>query len=138
MPAPGKLTLRMSLRALSLAAMLFAATPQALPQEAPVEGGAPIEYVSELAELLGRAHAIRSLCNGDSDQTWRNYMFNMLAIEAPDSGPRKSQLTSAFNRGFRSQSNSSRDCSSDMPAVEAQIATRGRELAEMIAASYLR
>ena len=140
MPARGKLTLRMSLRALSLAALLLAATPQALAQqqEAPIEGGAPIEYVSELAELLGRAHAIRSICNGDADQTWRNYMFNMLAIEAPDSGPRKSQLTSAFNRGFRSQTSNSRDCSSDMSAVEAQIASRGRELAEMIASSYLR
>jgi uncharacterized protein (TIGR02301 family) len=131
----------MSLRAVALAGLLFAAVaPPALAQEqeVPFTGGAPIEYVAELAELLGRAHAIRSTCNGDSDQTWRNYMFNMMAIEAPDSGPRKSQLTSAFNRGFRSQSSSARDCNSDVAQVEGQIAARGRVLAEMIANSYLR
>jgi uncharacterized protein (TIGR02301 family) len=131
--------LRMSLRAIALAACVLAVVPgPARAQEGPVGGGAPIEYVVELAELLGQAHAIRSICNGDDDQTWRNYMFNMLAIEAPESGARKSQLTSAFNRGFRKQSNSARNCSSDMSQVEAQIASRGRVLAEMIASSYLR
>lgn len=127
----------MSLRAAALAVLLIAAPGHALAQEAPIGGGAPIEYVAELAELLGKAHAIRSICNGDDDQTWRNYMFNMLAIEAPESGPRKSQLTSAFNRGFRTQSGSSKNCSSDMPKLEAQIASRGRALAELIASSYL-
>jgi uncharacterized protein (TIGR02301 family) len=127
----------MSLRALGLAALLFTAVPAPALAQQVSESSAPIEYVSELAELLGRAHAIRSACNGDSDQTWRNYMFNMLAIEAPDSGPRKSQLTGAFNRGFRSQTNAARDCGS-VGGLEAQIAARGRVLAEMIANSYLR
>jgi uncharacterized protein (TIGR02301 family) len=100
-------------------------------------GGPPFETLLELAELLGRAHAIRSVCQGDADQTWRNYMFNMLAIEAPDSGPRKSQLTSAFNRGFRSQQGASRTCTPEMGREEAQIAARGRVLAEAVANSYL-
>ncbi len=130
--------MRMSLRAVALACVLAVVPGRAQAQEAPLGGGAPIEYVVELAELLGQAHAIRSICNGDDDQTWRNYMFNMLAIEAPESGGRKSQLTSAFNRGFRKQSNSARNCSSDIAQVEAQIASRGRVLAEMIASSYLR
>ena len=128
----------MNLRALGIAVCLLASAPApALSQEFPAEG-APMEYLGELAELLGRAHAIRSACHGDADQTWRNYMFNMLAVEAPDSGPRKSQLTSAFNRGFRSQSNSVRNCTADVAKVEAQIAARGRVLAELIANSYLR
>ena len=37
--------------------------------------------MSDLAETLGQAHAVRSACNGDADQTWRNYMMNLLAIE---------------------------------------------------------
>jgi uncharacterized protein (TIGR02301 family) len=127
----------MTLRALGLAACLFAATAApAFAQEVP-DSGAPMENLLELAELLGRAHALRSACNGDSDQTWRNYMFNMLAIEAPESGPRKSQLTSAFNRGFRSQSGAARQCGAGVAQLEAQIAARGRVLAETIANSYL-
>jgi uncharacterized protein (TIGR02301 family) len=132
----------MSLRTLSLAApilaaFILAAAPRpALAQET-AGAGPPVETLAQLAELLGQAHAIRSLCNGDADQTWRNYMFNMLAIEAPESGPRKSQLTSAFNRGFRNQSNTTRSCSSDMGKVEAEIAARGRVLAESAANSYL-
>jgi len=132
----------MSLRALSLAApilaaLVLAAAPRPAQAQEGIGPGPPSETLAQLAELLGQAHAIRSLCNGDADQTWRNYMFNMLAIEAPESGPRKSALTSAFNRGFRTQSNATRSCSSDMGKLEAQIAARGRALAESAANSYL-
>jgi uncharacterized protein (TIGR02301 family) len=132
----------MSLRFLSLAApilaaFVLAATPRPAQAQEGIGPGPPVEILSQLAELLGQAHAIRSLCNGDADQTWRNYMFNMLAIEAPAGSPRKSALTSAFNRGFRTQSNVTRSCSSDMGKLEADIAARGRALAESAANSYL-
>jgi uncharacterized protein (TIGR02301 family) len=124
----------MSLRALVLACLFLAPLSEA--QEPPPGLGPPVQILTDLAETLGQAHAVRSLCNGDADQTWRDYMTNLLAIEAP-SGPLARTLTSAFNRGFRSQSSRTRACTSDMPRVEAQIAARGRVLAEMVAASYL-
>lgn len=124
----------MSLRALVLALLLASPLP-ALAQEPPAPGP-PVQILTDLAETLGQAHAVRSLCNGESDQTWRDYMTNMLAIEAP-SGPLARSLTSAFNRGFRNQSSRTKTCTADMPRVEAEIAARGRTLAEMVAASYL-
>jgi uncharacterized protein (TIGR02301 family) len=123
--------LRVLLASVCLAGAAFAAAP------ARAQEGPSIQALTELADLLGRAHGIRSLCNGDSDQTWRNYMFNMLAIEAPSGSPNKSALTGAFNRGFRDQQARSGKCSADSPREEAEIAARGRALAETVAASYL-
>jgi len=130
----------MSLRALpsalALALLLAANAVGGAPARAQ-EAGPPTETLVELADLLGRAHAIRSACNGDADQTWRNYMFNMLAIEAPAGSPRKSALTGAFNKGFRDQAQRSSKCTPESQREEAQIAARGRALAETVAASYL-
>src|SRR5262249_59871414 len=105
----------------ALAFLLAASPTTAQAQETPAAGGPPIEVLVSLAETLGQAHAVRSVCNGDKDQTWRDYMMNMLAIEAP-SGPRRSILTSAFNRGYRSQNGRTSSCSSDMRQIEAEIA----------------
>jgi len=125
----------MSLRTLSAAAVFaFAAFP-ATAQEITI-ASAPIEMVADLAEVLGRAHAVRTICNGDNDSTWRNYMLNLMAIEAP-SGARRAALTDAFNRGYRGQNRETSSCTDQMPAIEAGIARRGRELADAIARSYL-
>ena len=127
----------MSLRTL-LAAGLLAMTPLpafAQEQEIPL-GQAPIELVADLAEVLGRAHAVRTVCNGDNDSTWRNYMLNLMAIEAP-SGSRRAALTDAFNRGYRGQNRDTPACNDQMPRIEAGIARRGRELSDAIARSYL-
>ena len=126
----------MSLRALPLALLLAATAVVGAPARAQ-EAGPSLDTLVELADLLGRAHAIRSACNGDADQTWRNYMFNMLAIEAPGGSPRKSALTGAFNRDFRDQAARSGKCTPDSQREEAQIAARGRALAETVAGSYL-
>lgn len=136
--ARGRIALRMSLRTLGVIACLFAFSPApASAQEPPPIREAPIEMLVDLAETLGEAHAIRSICNGDQDQTWRNYMFSMLNMEGPTGSPRRSAMTSAFNRGFRNQSSRNGSCTPDMPGLEAQIAARGRALAESVAATYL-
>ena len=127
----------MSLRTLLLAAVAAAsAGPAAAQDPAPVKA-APIELLSDLAETLGRAHAVRTVCNGDQDSTWRNYMLNLMSIEAPSGNPRRATLTDAFNRGYRSQSRETSTCNDKMPAVEAGIARHGRELADAVARSYL-
>ncbi|MBP9233737.1 MAG: TIGR02301 family protein [Hyphomonadaceae bacterium] len=127
----------MSLRILFVAAIAVLAPLPAMAQDpAPPLASAPIEMVADLAEVLGRAHAVRTVCNGDSDSTWRNYMLNLMAIEAP-SGSRRAALTDAFNRGYRGQNRETSACNDQMPRIEASIARRGRELADAIARSYL-
>lgn len=96
----------------------------------------PIEFLIEMADILGQAHAIRTACNGEGDQTWRAYMMEMMSIEAP-SGSRRSELTRAFNQGYRSQSRRARSCTADLAATEAQLAERGRMLADTITRIYL-
>lgn len=122
------------LRSALAAALIALSAGPATAQEAPT--GPPLQTLIELATALGEAHAIRTLCNGDSDQTWRTYMMNLIELEAP-AGPRKSQLTSAFNRGYRTQSSRRKECTADLRGVEAEIASRGRALAEAVAQSYL-
>jgi uncharacterized protein (TIGR02301 family) len=127
----------MSLRTLTLAGLLSLAPLPAAAQDPEIPiASAPIEMVADLAEVLGRAHAVRTVCNGDNDSTWRNYMLNLMAIEAP-SGSRRAALTTAFNRGYRGQNSETSSCTDRMPAIEAGIARRGRELADAIARSYL-
>lgn len=129
----------MSPRALALAAALsFLAAPafaQDPEQEPAPAREAPIGLVMELAETLGRAHAVRTLCNGDQDSTWRNYMLNLMAYEG--GGGRRASLTDAFNRGYRGQNRDTSSCTPGMTAVEAGIARRGKELSEEIARGYL-
>src|SRR5690349_9681822 len=106
----------MSLRALSLAVFLglaaapaFAQDPEAPPPQ--MQREAPLQLVADLAETLGRAHAIRTLCNGDQDSTWRNYMLNLMAYEG---GGRRASLTDAFNRGYRGQNRETSSCTPGM------------------------
>ncbi len=126
----------MSLRPiLAATAILLFASP-ALAQDPP-PASAPIELLSDLAETLGRAHAVRTVCNGDEDSTWRNYMLNLMSFEAPSGSPRRATLTDAFNRGYRNQSRETSTCTDKAPALEARIAKHGRELADAVAKSYL-
>lgn len=134
----------MMLRSALLAAILAFAAAPALAQEQesdqPLEEApatsAPINLLADLAEVLGRAHAVRTLCNGDQDSTWRSYMLNLMAYEA-GSGDRRAAMTDAFNRGYRGQNRETSTCTAGTPAIEAAIARRGRELSDEIARGYL-
>lgn len=127
----------MNLRIPLLIVAALASVSPAEAQERLQANSAPLELLSDLAETLGRAHAVRTVCNGDQDSTWRNYMLNLMSVEAPSGSPRRPALTDAFNRGYRSQSRETATCTNKMPAIEAGIARRGRELADAIARSYL-
>ena len=92
----------------------------------------------DLANVLGRVHYVRTLCNGKSDQYWRNFMRDFLDLEATDS-TRRSLFVKAFNYGYRFQSDQmERGCTTDTQIVEARLAKEGRVLAETIARGYLR
>lgn len=125
--------------ALLAATLVFAASPSSAqtPPDARYEPTPPpVEFLIELAEILGQAHAIRTACNGEGDQTWRAYMMEMMSIEAPR-GNRRSQLTRAFNQGYRTQSRRTRSCTPEVAEIEAQLAARGRMLSETITRIYL-
>ena len=107
----------MSLRTLTVAACLMIAPLPAMAQEPePPIASAPIEMVAGLAEVLGRAHAVRTVCNGDTDSTWRNYMLNLMAIEAP-SASRRAALTDAVNRGSPGQNRETSACNDQMTTM---------------------
>jgi uncharacterized protein (TIGR02301 family) len=90
----------------------------------------------DLAGVLGEVHFIRTLCNGANDQFWRNYMRDFLSHEA-SSEQLRSMFIKAFNRGYKYQSQQLFSCNTKTAKLEQQLATKGRELAESIALSYV-
>ena len=78
-----------------LAALLIAGPAPALPLRSQEERAA----LTALAGGLGRAHALRQLCEGPQDDRWRAAMSRMLATEKPDPELRQ-RLTDSFNAGF--------------------------------------
>ncbi|MEL7232787.1 MAG: TIGR02301 family protein, partial [Pseudomonadota bacterium] len=53
-----------------------------------------------LSEVLGKAHAVRVMCNGRNDQYWRSYMMRLLDLEAAYGGGLRSSMANAFNAGY--------------------------------------
>ncbi|MFC7290993.1 TIGR02301 family protein [Hirschia litorea] len=90
----------------------------------------------DLAGVLGEAHYIRTLCNGANDQYWRNYMRDFLKHEGI-SKERKSLFTTAFNRGYKFQSERLFRCDSAVASLEVTLASKGRKMAETLAAQYM-
>ncbi|MBB35192.1 MAG: TIGR02301 family protein [Hirschia sp.] len=91
----------------------------------------------DLAGLLGQVHFIRTVCNGEGDQYWRNFMRDFLELEAVNES-RRSLFVKAFNHGYRYQSRQlTQGCSASAVQIEIALAQEGRRLAERIATGYL-
>ena len=90
----------------------------------------------DLAGILGEVHYLRTLCNGQKDQIWRNYMRDFLDIEGQPKS-RRSLFVSAFNRGYKNQRRRTDSCSQSAVNTERHLSSRGRALSEKIAMSYL-
>lgn len=88
----------------------------------------------DLSYVLGEAHALRQVCSGVGDQTWRVRMNRMIELEKPDPGLSR-RLVDAFNAGFMTRQAERPSC--DAGALEAERATavRGRALSEKLALS---
>lgn len=88
--------------------------------------------LTELTRVLGQIHAIRVICNGTADQTWRNYMLNLLDVEAPGASYRRSQLIETFNSTYLGfQANRPR-CDSSLTEQEADLYMRGQSLTDQL------
>ena len=126
----------MSLKPVFAILIVFVLSLMPLPAQAQ-RGEQMLQEKRDLASVLGEAHYIRTLCNGQKDQYWRNFMSQMLDLEGGVEY-RRSLLVRAFNLGYRTQSRrSSGVCNSQSPVEESKLATRGRKLAERIALGYL-
>lgn len=93
--------------------------------------------VTALAEVLGKAHAIRVVCNGRNDQHWRSYMLRLLELEAPYQGGLRSSLVNGFNAGFSFGSDLHRVCNGSAINAEKAYAEEGRDLSARLVQSNI-
>ncbi|MDF1681365.1 TIGR02301 family protein [Ponticaulis sp.] len=86
--------------------------------------------LTDLSRVLGQIHAMRVVCNGTDDQTWREYMLNMLDVEAPSSGYLRSRLIDTFNRAYLDTQRDVSGCDASTTERETELFARGRTLSE--------
>lgn len=86
----------------------------------------------DLAYVLGESHALRQTCSGSADQTWRERMNRMMALERPEDGLSR-RMVDAFNAGFMTRRAEHPSCDADAAEAERETARRGRVLAEKLA-----
>ncbi len=86
--------------------------------------------LTELSRVLGQIHAMRVVCNGTDDQTWRDYMLNMLDVEAPATGYLRSRLIDTFNRAYLDMQRDVSGCDASTTERETELFARGRTLSE--------
>lgn len=88
--------------------------------------------VEALSKNLGQMHYLRTLCFGEDDQHWRNYMASMLDIEAPGDTAKQRELTQAFNAGFYQEQVRHKVCDQSVSADVAALAENGRSVSRML------
>jgi uncharacterized protein (TIGR02301 family) len=84
--------------------------------------------VTALAEVLGKAHAVRVVCNGRNDQYWRSYMLRLLELEAPYQGGLRRSMVNGFNAGFSWGGSLHSACDAEAATAEKAYAAEGRDL----------
>ncbi len=93
--------------------------------------------VVSLSESLGKAHGIRTLCNGRGDQYWREYMQRLLDVEAPFQGGLRRSMIDGFNAGFKISSDQFNICTQTAIEGEKMYAAEGRELTTRLATANI-
>lgn len=89
--------------------------------------------VVTLSEVLGKAHAVRTVCNGRNDQYWRDYMQRLMDIEAPYRGGLRDSMVNGFNAGFSVGSARHQVCDNATVAAEKTYADEGRTITTRLA-----
>lgn len=102
----------------------------------PIRGPDYFRDASDLASILGTAHAVRVTCNGEADQYWRKYMAEMLGYEAPNRGNLRSGLVRNFNNAFSNGKEDYPHCNSRAVEAEGRLAADGKEIAVRMARHY--
>lgn len=92
--------------------------------------------VEALAKNLGQLHHLRTLCFGVDDQHWREYMTQMLEVEAPGDIDKQREMTQAFNAGFYQEQRRHKTCSMAVSADVAALSENGRSVSTMLGDPY--
>ena len=112
----------------ALASALFWAAA-VLPASAQPRG----QQVADMAFALGQSHALRQVCQGPTDQYWRNRMERMIELETTAPAER-APLAERFNAGFSDARQRYPRCTSQSRVAERSAAGHGRTLADRLAA----
>lgn len=93
--------------------------------------------VISLSEVLGKAHAVRIVCNGRNDQHWRSYMMRLLELEAPYQGGLRRSMVNGFNAGFATGEALHQTCDAATKAAEKDYAAQGQSLTLTLTAANI-
>ena len=121
---------------LVLAACLSIGPRASAQEDLPLRNQAYLRDTVRLAGVLGSAHGVRYVCNGEDDQYWRQHMIELLTLEAPRRGPRREAMVDAFNDSFSDARRRYRRCDQDTVDAEKRYAAEGRDLADRLARYY--
>ena len=137
------MALRAATLSIVLAATAFSAAaqqPAQRPQPSQTQrqpGQTPEWYgaqLTELAEVLGGTHYLRILCNGRTDQRWRDFMRGI--IDREPTYNRNGELVEAFNRGYRTEETQFPECNSTAQQTEAELRARGVRVSQALSARH--
>jgi uncharacterized protein (TIGR02301 family) len=92
------------------------------------------QVLIDLAYVLGESHALRQICEGPSDQFWRDKMQQLVRTETPDADLDR-RLKDAFNTGFIAGQSAFPGCGRANRREMSRLAARGRALAASLTAA---
>ncbi|MEP2830078.1 TIGR02301 family protein [Parvibaculum sp.] len=92
--------------------------------------------VTQLAEVLGGVHHLRTLCGTNEGQLWRNKMIEMMGTLSPGEAERQA-LIKHFNDAFYRYRNAYPNCTPTATSQADRLMQDGHRLAEELAASGL-
>jgi uncharacterized protein (TIGR02301 family) len=90
------------------------------------------QTLTDLAYVIGQAHAVRQVCEGADDQYWRARMMRLSEVEAADAAF-DAQLKERFNAGFATGQAEQPVCGPASHAALAKLALKGQGLAAKLA-----
>jgi len=90
------------------------------------------QTLTDLAYVLGEAHALRQVCQGPDDQFWRNRMIRLVDTEAPDA-TFEHRLREAFNTGFSTRRGQYPSCGGGARQALSSTLAEGRRLSDDLA-----
>ncbi len=86
----------------------------------------------DLAYAMGESHALRQVCNGETDQFWRDRMMQLSEAEIPDAAL-DSRLKQSFNSGFAARHTQFTECGMESRKLELSVARKGQAIASRLA-----
>ncbi len=86
----------------------------------------------ELSEVLGGAHYLRVLCDGQRSQRWREFMRGVIEREPNYNAI----LVEGFNRGYRNEEARFHSCDNQAQQMEAELRAQGLRVSQALRARH--